>query len=152
MISKVILRLAVPGFASAPLLNRGIIITCRKEFGRFPALCWQQPAAMCCYPCFHNSAESVPLKQGQLQTDVTTTLPSPVYLSSRWATYWYSPKKLPKVTEWPWNTSWASAHLLTTLLLQGSFAALQWHNPHAFVLKDPHRDVPFLFWCKESNC
>lgn len=82
LISKVILCLAVPGFASAPLLNRGIIIACRKEFVQFLALRWQQPAALCCFPCFHNSAEPVPLEQGQVQADVPTTLPSPDYLSS----------------------------------------------------------------------
>ena len=83
LISKVILRLAVPGFASSPLLNCGIITAFRKEFVRFPALCWQQPAALGCFLRVHNSAESVPLEQGQLQADVTTTLPRPDYLPSR---------------------------------------------------------------------
>lgn len=73
LISKVILCLAVPGFASTPLLKCGIIITCRKEFVQFPAFNWQQPAAPCCFSCFHNSAEFVPLEQGQMQADAMST-------------------------------------------------------------------------------
>lgn len=143
MISKVILCLAVPGFASAPLLNHGIIIACRRELFQFPALC--------CFCCLHNSAESVPLEQGQLHADVTTTLPSPDYLSSRWATYWYSLKKPPKITEWLWNKSWSSDYLLTTYCF--TFCS-SWVIQHfnAYEQKDPHRDVPFLAWCRGNNC
>lgn len=109
LISKVILCLGVPGFESAPLLNHGIIIACRKEFVQFPALC--------CFPCLHDSTESVPLEQGQLHADVTT-LHSPDYLSSRRATYWYILKKPPKITEWLKQilVLWPLAHYL---LLQG---------------------------------
>lgn len=153
LISKVILCLAVPGFASTPLLNRGIIIACRKEFVQFLALRWQQPAALCCFPCFHNSAEPVPLEQGQVQADAPTTLPSPDYLSSLAGQHTGTvPRSLQKYQK-DCDTKPEPLPACSPLTASRWLCSTPMTQPsHAFVQKDPRRDVPVRFWCRENHC
>lgn len=138
-----ILCFTLLGFASSPLLNCGVIIACRKEFVQFPALCWQLPADL----CFHISAESVPLEQGQWQADVAAIFTSPAYLSSRWATHWNSPKVPPKIKEWLCNKS---GPLLTCSSLTAS------RELHSTTLQclfaKGSSQCSCSFWCRKNNC